>query len=193
MAVGNSLPPLGILLALPVELWIQLDLQTFLPPLGILRAMDADIESAVIWRHHPDAAYICVRAEKFLPPLGILAGHDGIRGVDVAQFRVSTPFGDSPSPPRTSATPRRGRRFYPLWGFSAHVLGSCGFLSFSLVSVGTARPFQPPLYIHIRPLSHIVGRHSSRYPLCKRRVKRAILRACVPLCRVCISVKEGCL
>jgi len=66
----------------------------------------------------------------------------------------------------------------PLWGFSAHVLDSRGFLSFSLVSVGTARRFRPPLYIHIRPLSRVVGRHSSRRPLRKRREKLAILRSC---------------
>jgi len=31
--------------------------------LAVIRAMGADIESAVIWRHHPDAAYVCVHAE----------------------------------------------------------------------------------------------------------------------------------
>jgi len=43
--------------------------------------------------------------------------------------------------------------------------------------VGTARRFRPPLYIHIRPLSRFVARHSSRRPLCRRREKRTILRA----------------
>jgi len=43
--------------------------------------------------------------------------------------------------------------------------------------VGTARRFRPPLYIHIRPQSRVVARHSSRRPLCSRREKRAILRA----------------
>jgi len=45
------------------------------------------------------------------------------------------------------------------------------------VSVGTARPFQPPLYIHIRSPSRVVARHSSRRLYRRRRGGRAILRA----------------
>jgi len=31
--------------------------------LAAIKALKADIEGAVIWRHHPDAAYVCIRAE----------------------------------------------------------------------------------------------------------------------------------
>jgi len=51
--------------------------------------------------------------------------------------------------------------------------------------VGTARSFQPPLYIHICPLAPVVVRHSSRRPLHRRREKRAILRSCN--CRVAFA------
>jgi len=51
--------------------------------------------------------------------------------------------------------------------------------------VGTARRFQPPLYIHTYPYTPVVVRHSSQRPLCIRCEERAILRSCN--CRVAFA------
>jgi len=113
---------------------------------------------------------------------------------------VSTPIGDFRILAARICAPHEVLvSFYPHWGFSAHVCDSCGFISFSLVSVGTARPFQLPLYIHICPQFPIAVRHSSRRLNCRRRFKCAILRSrASPCClypspyRICMSVKEEC-
>jgi len=40
--------------------------------LAAIRAMDADVEDVIIWRHHPDLAFVCIRGggdcRQFLNP-----------------------------------------------------------------------------------------------------------------------------
>jgi len=76
----------------------------------------------------------------FLPPLGILAGVLLVAVTIFLFVGFLPPLGILTT---YNIVPELGcvGSFYPLWGFSAHVFGSCGFISFSLIFVGTARRF----------------------------------------------------